>query len=53
MDTQSNDRKAFNGLALVIVRAKRGQSGQILVIAKSSGFDDARTKIVAKEPPID
>jgi beta-galactosidase len=44
----SNDRKAFNGLALVIVRAKRGQKGNILVTAKSDGLENARTTIITK-----
>ncbi len=44
----SKDRKAFNGLALVIIRAKRGQSGQIQVIAKSDGLEEARTMVTAK-----
>jgi beta-galactosidase len=44
----SEDRKAFNGLALVIVRAKRGQSGQIFVSARSDGLGEARTRVMAK-----
>jgi beta-galactosidase len=44
----SNDRKAFNGLALVIVRAKPSQSGKIVVIAGSSGLEEARTTIETK-----
>jgi beta-galactosidase len=44
----SNDRKAFNGLALVIVRARRGQSGKIVVIARSNGLEEARTTIETK-----
>jgi beta-galactosidase len=44
----SNDRKAFNGLALVIVRAKRGQCGPIIVIARSEGIEEARIRIAAK-----
>jgi beta-galactosidase len=43
----SKERKAFNGLALVIVRAKRGQSGQIVVTAKSEGLAEARARIAA------
>jgi beta-galactosidase len=39
----SKDCKVFNGLALVIVRAKRGQSGQIIVTAKSDGLVQPRT----------
>ena len=44
----SRDRKAFSGLALAIVRAKRGQSGQIFVIARSDGLQEARTRLIAK-----
>jgi beta-galactosidase len=41
----SRDRKAFSGLALVIVRARRGQSGQITVIARSAALTEARAII--------
>ncbi len=41
-------RNAFNGLALVIVRAKRGQRGEIFVTAESDGLEEARTLITAK-----
>jgi beta-galactosidase len=44
----SKDRKAFNGLALAIVRARRGQSGQITVIVRSEGLEEARTPVMAK-----
>jgi len=41
----SKDRKAFNGLALAIVKAKRGQSGTITLTAKSDGLAEVRTII--------
>jgi beta-galactosidase len=44
----SKDRKAFNGLALVIVRSRRGQSGQIIVTAKSDGLAEAKALVTAK-----
>jgi beta-galactosidase len=44
----SKDRKAFNGLAIAIVRARRGQSGQIVVSARSAGLETARARIIAK-----
>jgi beta-galactosidase len=44
----SKDRKAFNGLALVIVRAKRGEKGNIRVVAKSDGLEKAGTAIITK-----
>jgi beta-galactosidase len=42
---QSHDRNAFNGLCLVIVRAKAGESGKITLRATSEG-------LVAIEIPI-
>jgi beta-galactosidase len=44
----SMDREAFNGLALAIVRAKRGEHGSILVTAKGEGLEDARATIEAR-----
>jgi len=44
----SKDRNAFNGMALVIVRAKAGQSGPIVVTAKSQGLADSQTTVTAK-----
>mgnify|MGYP000609921265 CR=1 FL=1 len=44
----SKDRKAFNGLALVIVRAKRGQMGTITVTAASDGLARATAVIAAR-----
>jgi beta-galactosidase len=44
----SKSRKAFNGLALVIVRARRGESGQIIVAARSEGLTEARAVVLAK-----
>jgi beta-galactosidase len=45
----SKDRKAFNGLALAIIRARPGQKGEIIVIAKSDGLQEARTTIGIKD----
>jgi len=42
---QARERKAFNGLCLVIVRAKRGHTGRIAVVASSEGLQDAATFI--------
>jgi beta-galactosidase len=44
----SKDRKAFNGLALAIVKAKRGERGTITVTAKSDGLAQARATITTK-----
>ncbi|HUF08400.1 MAG TPA: beta-galactosidase GalB [Rhodothermales bacterium] len=45
----SPDRKAFNGLALAIIRAKPGESGDITVTASSEGLDVAEVEIRADE----
>ncbi len=42
------ERKAFNGLALAIVKAQRGQTGTITLTAKSEGLTTASTKIELK-----
>jgi beta-galactosidase len=41
----ANDRMAFNGLALAIIRASRRRSGRIVVKAKSYGLEEAVTTI--------
>lgn len=45
MAFHSTERKAFNGLALVVVRAIAGSTGQINVSAKSSGLTPAQTAV--------
>ncbi|HEY9509036.1 MAG TPA: beta-galactosidase GalB [Verrucomicrobiae bacterium] len=45
---QLPDRNAFNGLCLVIVRAKAGQGGTIRLTAHSDGLESASTTIRAK-----
>jgi beta-galactosidase len=44
----SMDRKAFNGLALAIVRAAPGQKGNIVVTATSDGLAEATATITAQ-----
>ncbi len=44
----SKDRNAFNGMAMVIVRAKRGQTGKITVTAQADGLAAAEAVITAK-----
>ncbi len=44
----SKERKAFNGMALAIVKATRGKPGKIIVKAKSDGLAEATATIVAK-----
>ena len=45
---QSKERQAFNGLALVIVRTKPGQTGDIVVKAKSDGLAPAEVTLKSK-----
>jgi beta-galactosidase len=45
---QSPDRRAFNGMALVIVRAKVGQSGAIKLKCASAGLQGATITIKAR-----
>lgn len=44
---QASQRKAFNGMCLVIVRAKAGQSGEFTVKATSEGLKEASIRISA------
>ena len=44
----SSNRKAFNGLALVIVRAKPGQRGRFVVQATSQGLQAVQISISAR-----
>jgi len=42
---QADRRKAFSGLALLVVRSKRGEKGQILVTAVADGLAGARAVV--------
>jgi beta-galactosidase len=42
---QADHRKAFNGLALLIVRSRAGESGRIQVTATSEGLPSATTVV--------
>ncbi len=44
---QARERKAFNGLALTIVRSKAGAAGKITVKATSDGLQSAAVSIQA------
>lgn len=44
----SHSRKAFNGLALVIVRAKEGMKGLITITAKSDGLKTVKIIVMSK-----
>ncbi|MBN1789983.1 MAG: DUF4982 domain-containing protein [Bacteroidales bacterium] len=41
-------RKAFNGLALVIVQAEKGKPGRIIVRATSDGLQEAKLELFSK-----
>jgi beta-galactosidase len=45
---QSTERQAFNGLCLVVVRAKRGQTGRITITARSEGLEHGRTILTVR-----
>lgn len=45
---QSNEYKAFNGLALVMVRSKKGVSGKITITAKADGLKSNEVTIESK-----
>jgi beta-galactosidase len=46
---QADHRKAFNGLALLIVRSKAGEAGKIRVVATSKDLADGRVEITSSE----
>ena len=45
---QSHERNAYNGHALVIVRAKNGETGKIVVRAESNGLKAASIELQSK-----
>ncbi|HEV8215098.1 MAG TPA: hypothetical protein VGP95_04665 [Gemmatimonadaceae bacterium] len=47
----SHERRAFNGLALAIIRAKPGQTGRIVVTASSDGISSGRAVITTQAAP--
>lgn len=46
---QSKERNAYNGLALVIVRSKPGETGTVVLKATAEGLKGAETKIVVRK----
>jgi beta-galactosidase len=46
---QADHRKAFNGLALLIVRSQVGEAGEIQVTATSTGLADSRVEIATHQ----
>ncbi len=49
MPFPSHRRKAFNGLALVIVRSEQGNTGTIIIKAKSPGLKDAIAEVKSRD----
>ncbi len=45
---QSNERPAYNGMALVIVKGKKSQKGKFTVKAESPGLNEASLVVVSK-----
>ena len=45
---RAHERKAFNGLCLVIVRSKANEAGRITVKAQSDGLESAETNITSE-----
>lgn len=45
---QATERKAFNGLALVVIRSEKGKSGEIKLQAESEGLKKAELTIRSK-----
>ena len=45
---KSHERNAFNGLALVIVKTKKGETGKIVVKAESEGLRSGTVEIMSK-----
>ena len=44
----SHERNAFNGLALVIIKAKRGRTGKIVITAESEGLPAVSCSVTAR-----
>ena len=47
---QADHRKAFNGLALLIVRAKRSQSGSVRIVASSDTLQSGLAQVDVRAP---
>lgn len=45
---QSHERQAFNGMALVIIKAKKGQKGSFTVKAESDGLEAGKINVSIK-----
>ena len=45
---QADYRKAFNGLALLIVRSERGKAGRVKITASGEGLRTGETTVTTK-----
>ena len=45
---KAHERKAFNGLCLVVVRSQKGQTGEIVLTAISDGIQGTEIEILSK-----
>ncbi len=45
---QSHERNAFNGLALVVVKAKKNETGKIVIKAESEGLKTGTIEVISK-----
>lgn len=45
---KSHERNAFNGLALVIVKAKKGEKGKIVIKAESEGLKTGVIEVISR-----
>ncbi len=48
----SHERKAFNGLVLIIIRSELKEPGKITVTADSPGLKEAQAVVKSYEPDI-
>ena len=47
---QADHRKAFSGMALVIVRSKAGEPGRVKIVATSDGLSKDTAELIARRP---
>jgi beta-galactosidase len=47
---QADHRKAFSGMALLIVRSKAGETGRIKIVATSEGLSKDSAELITRRP---
>lgn len=45
---QANDRKAFNGLCLLVIKSKKGEPGEVKIEASSTGLKTSVVTVITK-----